>query len=49
MSGPADEGHSLQVLLVAGGLAHDHQVGVRVPPAEDDLGADGRKRAPGAP
>ena len=33
----ADEGDALLVLVEAGRLAHEHQVGIRVPDAEYDL------------
>ena len=40
----ADEGDPLLVLVEAGRLADEHQLGVRVSGAEDDLRASGRKR-----
>src|SRR3712207_6864973 len=39
LAGGADEGDALAVLVEAGGLTDEHQVGVRVALAEDDLGA----------
>src|SRR4029450_3593890 len=48
LAGGADEGEALAVLVEAGGLADEHQVGVRVALAEDDLGAALVQAAAGA-
>ena len=48
LPGGADERDSLLVLVKAGRLAHEHQIGMRLTRAEDDLGAPLRKCAPRA-
>ena len=45
LAGASDEGLAGQVLLAAGPLAHEEQVGCRVPHAEDHLCAPRRQRA----
>src|SRR5205823_7447642 len=45
LPGGADERLTLPVLVVAGSLADEHHVGLRVPDAEHDLGAAGRQAA----
>ena len=42
---PAHERQRLLVLVHAGRLAHEHEVGVRVPRPEHDVGAGLRERA----
>jgi hypothetical protein len=42
---PADEGQPLEILLLTGGLAYEHQVGVRVAGAEHHPGAAQVQRA----
>ena len=48
LAGGADEGEALAVLVEAGGLADEHQVGVGVALAEHDLGAALVEAAAGA-
>ena len=43
-----DEGDAVLVLVEAGCLADEHQLGVRIAGAEDDLGPRRRERAAGA-
>ena len=45
-AGPADEREALAILLGAGGLAHEHQVRVRVAGSEDNPVAGLRERTP---
>ena len=45
LAGLADERHTLLVLVEAGRLADEHQLGVRVAGAEDDLRPRRRERA----
>ncbi len=48
LPGGADEGDALQVLVVAGRLADEHQVGGGIAAADDHLGAPLAERAPDA-
>ena len=49
LAGLADEGDALLVLVVAGGLAHEHEVGVGVAVADHHLGAAVAEGAAHAP